>query len=267
MNCGYIKIYRQLLNWEWYGDMPTKSLFLHCLLKANHKAKKWQGVTIKAGSFVTSYKKLSIETGLTVQQVRTALNRLKSTCEITQQTTSRFTVISIKNWVEYQEDNTQSNKRITNNQQTNNKQITTTKNDKNDKNEKNDSNILENKVISYTEKTQKLDPYQNPIIRIFKDEYSKVFNNKPYLTAIERNKIVELCADIEDFTQTIPVVFAKMKSIDFGFSNWKPTVSWLLKDSNYTAVLNGAYDKQGSKSALADFFREEKERLRQKGIY
>jgi len=87
---------------------------------------------------------LSEKTGLTFQQVRTALNKLKSTGEITIQTTNRFSLITIVNWALYQNDtddcnkqhNTPSNKQITNHQQADNKQITTNKNDKNDKNSK-----------------------------------------------------------------------------------------------------------------------------------
>lgn len=39
---GYIKIYRQLLEWEWYDDIPTKVLFIHCLLKANFRDYKYR---------------------------------------------------------------------------------------------------------------------------------------------------------------------------------------------------------------------------------
>lgn len=131
---GFIKLHRSIVEWEWYKDSNTMRVFLHLLLKANHKSKKWQGQTIEAGSFITSYENLSVETGLSVQQIRTAINKLKSTSEITYKSTSRNSIITINNWNEYQENNTQINKQITSNQQANNKQITTTKNDKNDKN-------------------------------------------------------------------------------------------------------------------------------------
>lgn len=128
---GFIKIYRSLLQWEWYEDINTTRLFIHCLLMANWEDKNWQGLLIKRGSFVTSINKLSKETGLTVQQTRTAINKLKSTCNITSKTTSKYTVISIQNYDKLQE----NNKQITNEQQTNNmqvnKQITTTKEYKN----------------------------------------------------------------------------------------------------------------------------------------
>lgn len=88
------------------------------------------------------------------------------------------------------------------------------------------------------------DPYVNPYVNIFKKEYKKNFNARLYLTAQERTKIIELASDIEDFKDTIPIVIEKLKNIDFGFENFTPNVNWLLKDSNYTAVLNGTYDKQ-----------------------
>ena len=31
LGSGYIKLYRSLLNWEWYDDINTKTVFLHLL--------------------------------------------------------------------------------------------------------------------------------------------------------------------------------------------------------------------------------------------
>ena len=117
---GFIKIHRKLLKWEWYSDLNVRVLFFHCLLKANHKSERWQGIEIKAGQFVTSYGHLAKECGLSTQQTRTALDKLKITGEITNQTTSRYSIITIKNWHLYQANNKQYNKQITNEQQTNN---------------------------------------------------------------------------------------------------------------------------------------------------
>ena len=76
---GFIKIHRKLLKWEWYSDINVRVLFFHCLLRANHKPERWQGIEINAGQFITSYGHLAKECGLTVQQVRTALDKLKIT--------------------------------------------------------------------------------------------------------------------------------------------------------------------------------------------
>ena len=65
MSQGWIKLHRQLLEWDWYDDINTKVLFLHLLLKANHKEKKYRGKIIKVGQVMTGRKLLSLETGLT----------------------------------------------------------------------------------------------------------------------------------------------------------------------------------------------------------
>ena len=136
---GYIKLYRKMLNWEWYTNIPVRILFEHCLLKANYQDKNWQGIIIKKGSFVTSYEKLSIETTLTVRQIRTAINKLKMTNELTIKTNNKYSIISINNWDSYQMDDTQNDNQMTNKRQTNDKQMTTTKEYKEIKKIKKDS--------------------------------------------------------------------------------------------------------------------------------
>lgn len=99
---GYIKLHRKLLNWEWIENPNVLSIFVICLLKANHKANTWQGIEVPAGSFITSYEKLSAISGLSIKQVRTALDKLKKTGELASKSTSRYSIISIKNWELYQ---------------------------------------------------------------------------------------------------------------------------------------------------------------------
>ena len=130
---GFIKVYRQFLEWEWYSDLNVRVLFFHCLLRANFKDQKFQGQIIKRGEFVTSIAHLSAETGLSQQQTRTALEKLEKTEEINKRTTSQYTVITVNNWDKYQDDN----KQITNEQQTNNKRITTIEEGKEGKKERN----------------------------------------------------------------------------------------------------------------------------------
>lgn len=150
---GWIKLHRKLLQWEWHDNINVFTLFIHCVLLANHQEKKWQGVIIQKGSFISSYPHLAKITGLTVQQMRTSLNKLKSTGELTVKTTNKYSVLIIHNWNQYQIDNTQVNSQVTVNQQSNNSQITATKNDNNDKNDKNDKNIILSKDNTETVKT------------------------------------------------------------------------------------------------------------------
>jgi hypothetical protein len=128
---GWIKLHRKMLNWEWYDDANTWRLFVHCLLKANHKDKKWQGIKIKRGSFITSSLVLAEEIKLTRQQIRTSLSKLILTNEITIKTTNKYTYVTVNKYNEYQQNNQQNNLQITNKQPANNQQITTTKEYKN----------------------------------------------------------------------------------------------------------------------------------------
>lgn len=145
---GYIKLHRQLLEWEWYSNINVKTLFIHCLLKANHIDKKWLGVLIKKGSFITSYENLSIETGLSIHQIRTALDKLKMTGEVASKSTSQYSIITINNWDRFQIDDKQNDRQTANEWQTNGKRMATTKNDKNDNNNKN-KKPTKNEILDY----------------------------------------------------------------------------------------------------------------------
>lgn len=139
---GYIKLYRSLMDWEWYQDGNTLRVFLHLLLDANHKAKKWQGVEVNPGQTITSYEMISKKTGISVQSVRTSIKRLKSTGELTSKSTNRYTLITIEKWGSYQNGEasltSESTSQLTINQQAANKQLTTNKNVKNEEESKED---------------------------------------------------------------------------------------------------------------------------------
>mgnify|MGYP004703463017 FL=1 len=145
-NCGgFIKLFRQILDWEWYDDLPTCRLFIHLLLKANYAERNWHGQTIERGSCITSYATLASETGLSQEQIKRALKNLTKTGEIKRIATNKNTVIYVVKYADFQgfgfeyneqttsKEQTENNQK-TNEQQTNNKQTTTTKEIKNKRN-------------------------------------------------------------------------------------------------------------------------------------
>lgn len=138
MGDDWISLHRKFKDWKWYKDINTKTLFLHLLLKANYKDNYWKDILVKRGQLVTSIEHLADDTGLTVQQVRTSIKKLKSTNEITIKSTNKYTVVSIEKYDFYQKTNSnvtnKSTNRLTNNQQTNNKQITTNNKENKDNN-------------------------------------------------------------------------------------------------------------------------------------
>ena len=122
---GWIKIYKQFKDWEWYKKSEMVHLFIHCLLKANYKDGSFQGMEVEKGSFITSLKHLSDETNISVQTIRTCLKKLENTKEINIQSTNKLTKITVCKYDSYQVDEVKTNKQLTNKQQTTNKQLTT----------------------------------------------------------------------------------------------------------------------------------------------
>ena len=140
MTQGWIKLHRGFTKFEWYQDANTMRVFLHLLITANHKEAKWQGNVIGRGQLITSHANLANDLGLTIQNVRTSLLKLKKSENLTIKSTSKFTLLSVCNYDTYQSEdyatNTPINRRVTDEQQSSNNQVTTNKNDKNKKEEK-----------------------------------------------------------------------------------------------------------------------------------
>lgn len=102
----YILLFRKLINWEWYTDVNTKVLFIHCLLRANWKSGSWKGIPYNRGQFITSLNTLAAETGLSVKMVRTALSHLIMTGEVTSEGQGKgkaqYRIITVLNYDSYQ---------------------------------------------------------------------------------------------------------------------------------------------------------------------
>lgn len=98
----YIKLFREILDWEWWHDINTFRVFVFLLLKANWKDCTWKGMVVKRGEYVSSYDKLAEDTDLTRDEVRTAIKHLKCTTEITTRSTRKYTVFTVVNYDLYQ---------------------------------------------------------------------------------------------------------------------------------------------------------------------
>lgn len=109
MEGGFIKLNRKLLKWEWYSDMKTKNLFIHCLIMANWKDATFRGMEVPRGSFITSLPSLSEQTNMSIQSVRTAIDHLISTGEITVTKYPHWRMITVVKYNDYQDSNSLNN--------------------------------------------------------------------------------------------------------------------------------------------------------------
>lgn len=112
------------------------------LLKANWKDGRFEGKDIPIGSFVSSLSKLSEETGLTQREVRTALEHLKATGELTIKSYNKYSVFTVNNYSLYQDVDKQIDKQVPSKRHSNDK-LTTTIEEKKEIKEGNKDNIVE----------------------------------------------------------------------------------------------------------------------------
>lgn len=233
MHRGFLKLHRKLLDWEWYTDNNTKNLFIHLLLKANIEDKKWRGIEIKKGQFLTSLETLKNETGLSIQQTRTALKKLESTNDITNESTNAYRLITLVNYSVYNEiktdsnkqDNKQSNKRVTEyqqaEQQTSNKQVTgeptTTKEFNNVNNDKKDNKEKNEKKKDYKQ-TFESGTFEklNPEVKELFIEYLEIRDLKKIKSANIEKYIIRTIKEINSYDIDVQIDTLK-KSVNGGY--------------------------------------------------
>ena len=201
--------FRKIFDWEWYTDSNTFHLFFHCIMRANHKPNSYQGIPLKRGQFVTGRKKLSVETGLSEQQIRTILKRLQSTNEITIRSNYRNSIITVNNYDEYQSYFIKKRKNQPAGTPANNQPLTTNNNDNKERDNKLSLSIEEREILKkyFLELNEKR---KNKIEDI--DAYiRKLVENGDCLTKLEkakkkleRQKAKEVIPPPENFEKSTP---------------------------------------------------------------
>jgi hypothetical protein len=99
---SFITVDRKILKWEWYQDVKVFHLFLYFLLRANWQDGRWKGIEVKRGQLITGRLQLSKDTGLSEREIRTCLEKLKTTGEVTIKATSKYSVVTVCKYDVYQ---------------------------------------------------------------------------------------------------------------------------------------------------------------------
>ena len=123
----YIKLYYSLLDWEWYKEPNTCRVFIHLLLTANRKNQNYKGGMIMRGDVYASMEQIAIETGLSLRNVRTALENLMETHEIIKRKLGAVNVYHIVNFERWQDGKGEDYKSVTNTRQASDKVLTDTR--------------------------------------------------------------------------------------------------------------------------------------------
>lgn len=270
---SWIKIFRELLQWEWFQKAEMVQLFIYLLLKANCVDKQWQGITIKRGQLATSNATMRQDLRLSEQQIRTCIKRLISTGEITYKSTNRYVVITICNYDKYQEignsineqNNEQTNNQSTDEQRAINEQSTTTKEEKNIRSkEYNIKDIKQesgsnDQLSSASDEAQAVEPEKPKAEKLpFKDikaMWNETCTGFPKLFTLSeprKNKMRLRIAEMGGLEKALPLIkqiFEKMQQSKFlkgdNKRGWKASFDWLFEnDKNWVKVYEGNYDNK-----------------------
>jgi len=243
---GRIKLHRQIIEWEWYSDINVRLVFFHFLMLANHKDNKWKWQIIKEWQFISWINSLSSQIWLSVQQIRTAINKLKATNELTIKSTNKNSLITIVWRSKYQPKENKKTSTSTNNstnkQQTNNKQITTNKNENNKENEKKSSKEEEQVPTHWKEyinnfiaKVESIYDKHWLAYNFSNRQYASHWINKNWITQTKMKAIEKLWYD--DIFVFIEDVIVKANSIKFwNYVNKITNLYWLRNE--YPWIIN-----------------------------
>lgn len=240
---GWIQLHRKLIDNPVFKNHKLLQTFLYCLLKASHSEREIlvgdSIVRVLPGQLVTGRKAISMATGLTEQNIRTALSKLETLSILTINPTSKYSIISISNWNQYQ----QTNQQVTSCQPTSNQQVTTNNNYNNYNNGK------KKDMSTHEASTEPKVPYEK-----IKDLYHELLPNHPRVNVITekrkghirqswKNYLGSLDDWQEYFTEGI-------QSSDFLSGRVVPTngrrpfiadFDWLINQNNIIKVSEGKY--------------------------
>lgn len=92
---GFVKLNRDLLEWTWADDIVTFGVYTKFLLLAAWKETVYHGIKLERGELLTNQSEIAQQSGLSRQQVRTVLDRLKATNKITIRREGKNSVITL----------------------------------------------------------------------------------------------------------------------------------------------------------------------------
>ena len=196
---------------------------MHLLITENWKTGRFQGIEIERGQRATSYQMIASETGLTVKNVRTAIEHLKKTGELAVNRHPKFSVFTIKNYNLYQSTGSQPATIEERNKEINN-------------NISSDEDICQNSA-------------KNDIYITIRELYNSVCGSYPRLVKMSesRKRAIKARINAGYTVDDFKTLFEKAEASDFlkGKNNrdWRATFDWLICDRNMAKVLDGNYDK------------------------
>jgi hypothetical protein len=112
-NGRFIKLWGSIKDWEWADDLEMVGFWVHLLMDANWQDKQWRGITVKRGQLIFGRREWAKKLNISEQRLRTLIARLKSTSEITIQSTNKYSILTIVKYEKYQSQENKSTSKTT----------------------------------------------------------------------------------------------------------------------------------------------------------
>ena len=141
---GYLKLHRKILDSVVFSNPELLKIWVWCLCRANVKenfvsvntGRGYTELKVLKGQFITGQFTAAQELNLKPSKVYSLLKKLERIGKIQRNAHTKYTIISINNFVDYQQLTTPDEKRTKNELKTNLKRTKTEYNDKKDNNDK-----------------------------------------------------------------------------------------------------------------------------------
>jgi len=246
MNDGWICLHRKLLDKPvWFLSTPAhKTILITMLLMTNHEEKEWEWkgkqFAVNPGQFVTSLESIRKECGkgVSIQQIRRALDRFQKLDFCTNKSTKMGRVITILNWRQYQqkeECNRQRNRQSTDKAPTPNNNVT-----------------MKQTNLSTLTGTRKVDQTlppcpQNKIIEIYNDTLPELPRCKTLSESYRKMLRTRWREDGErqslEWWQNFFETKIKASSFLMGKkTEFTADLTWIVRPKNFTKIINGNYE-------------------------
>lgn len=250
---AYIYLRKKILDWQWYNDTPTRSVFIHCLLRASWKDAEYKGIKYGRGQLIDSNEKIAEDLGISIQNVKTAIKHLKRSGELTSLKIGKNRIITVVKYDMYQQPNLMPNLELTSNQPESNLKVTSYKEIKEDKEVKevkkelSDDNSSSQGTVHHkklVDKWNTLKEYGLPVLRSITPGSKREIELKARLKEFGEDSFDELIERVKtsDYLQGKVAGYAK------------PSFDWMIKKSWYGKILEGYYDNdRHNKKVQNDF--------------
>lgn len=246
---GFIKLFRMMLVWRWFRDPSVAHLFTYLLLRANYSDAEWKDITICRGQLITSRYTLSKETGLSEKVIRRCLKALVKTGEISIQTTSQYSLITVCKYTEYQGEGDVVDQEVASKGPAKGQRKAINKEREERNNGRSSLRSDSSSVLAPTISEDKIDH------QAFMQFFNKEMAGKTIPKIVEMNKLRKgmLNARVKEYGKdAVAVVVRKAAAstwLNGGGGEFVASFDWLFKPKNFIKVYEGNYDDHHTNSA------------------